>query len=155
MMKYLRTVGLAFACVAALAGVAWAIQPGTTGTEKRFQQEAVKLGLHEAVVGTVTGASNAATLQGGDGIITTESLTTAAGATFTETLTNGSIAVGDLVQVTVGNGSNTGGTPALTTVTPAAGSVVIIVQNIHASAAFNGTLKIGFHVIKNSALNAD
>ena len=39
--------------------------------------------------------------------------------------------------------------PAVTTVTPAAGSLVIIVQNIHASAALNGTIKIAFVVHKN------
>jgi hypothetical protein len=40
-------------------------------------------------------------------------------------------------------------------VTPGAGQVVIVVQNIHASAALNGTIKIGFQVVKMSATDTD
>lgn len=100
-----------------------------------------------AVLQTVTGSAGAATLNGVKGIITTESLTTAAGAVYTETLTNSAIAANSVVLVEVGNGTNSAGSPALTTVTNAAGSTVIKIQNIHASAALNGTLTISFLVI--------
>lgn len=97
---------------------------------------------------TATGAAGAATLNKPSGKITTEALTTAAGATYTLTLTNSEIAAADIVQVSVALGTATTGTPTITTVKPAAGSVVIIVQNIHASAALNGTLVFAFQVLK-------
>ena len=139
-----------------LAGVAHAIQPGTNGTEKRYQQSGVRMGVPVMRNLTATASAGAATLNAaGAGVITSESLTTAAGATYTLTLTNSMIAAGDIVLVTVGNGTNAAGSPALTTVTPGAGSVVIVVQNIAAAAALNGTLKIGFVVVKQTALDAD
>ncbi len=99
---------------------------------------------------TATASAGAATLNKMSGVVTTSALTTAAGATYTLTLTNSSIAVGDMVLASVGLGTATAGTPVITSVTPGAGSVVVIVQNIHASAAVDGTLKIAFAVIKAS-----
>lgn len=94
--------------------------------------------------------SSAVTINDLFGLITTESLTTTQNAIETITLTNSKIAVGDLVFVTVANGTNTQGTPMLGLVTPAAGSCVIKVINKHAtSEALNGTLKIGFMVVKS------
>lgn len=98
--------------------------------------------------GTATATSGAAISNAYSGKITTESLSTAAGATYTLTLTNSLIAAADVVLANVGHGSDTTGTPAVTSVTPAAGNVVIVIQNIHATAAFNGTLQIGYHVLK-------
>jgi hypothetical protein len=96
--------------------------------------------------GTVTGAAGAATLNKPSGTITTESLTTAAAGTFTETLTNSYIAAADIVLVTV---STTGtGEPAVHKVTPAAGTCVITIRNNAAAAAFNAALVIKFVVIK-------
>jgi hypothetical protein len=97
---------------------------------------------------TATATAGAATLSKGSGVITSEALTTAAGATYTLTLTNTAIAAADMVFASVANGTATTGTPVVATVKPAAGSVVIIIQNIHASAAVNGTLKIAFAVLK-------
>lgn len=98
---------------------------------------------------TATATTGAATLNKDAGVITSESLTTAAGATYTLTLTNSSIAAADQVFASVQLGTATTGMPAVTTVTPGSGSVVIIVQNIHSSAALNGTIKIAFVVLKN------
>lgn len=98
--------------------------------------------------GTVTGAAGAATLNTLAGVITTESLTTAAGAQFTETLTDNRIEATDIVLASV---STTGtGTPVLAEITPAAGSCVFVIQNIHATVAFNAALKIYFFVVKQS-----
>ncbi len=97
---------------------------------------------------TATATAGAATLNQPSGVITTESLTTASQANYTLTLTNSQIAAGDIVQVAIGNGTNSAGTPVQTTVTPAAGSVVIVVKNDHASNAFNGTLSVRFLVVK-------
>lgn len=98
---------------------------------------------------TAAATAGAAALNKMAGVVTSEALTTAAGATYTLTLTNSSIVAADQVMASVQLGSATTGMPAITTVAPAAGSVVIIVQNIHASAALNGTIKISFVVFKN------
>lgn len=99
---------------------------------------------------TASATGGAATLNKDAGVITSESLTTAAGASYTLTLTNSSVAAGDQVFASVQYGSATAGTPCITRVTPGSGSVVIVVQNIHASAALDGTIKISFLVVKNS-----
>lgn len=99
-------------------------------------------------VKTAAATAGAATLHQPSGKITSEALTTIAGATYTLTLTNQKIAAADIVQVTVALGTATTGMPTICTVKPAANSVVVIVQNIHASAALNGTLVFSFAVIK-------
>lgn len=98
---------------------------------------------------TAVASAGAATLNKDAGVITSEALTTAAGATYTLTLTDTSIAAADQVFASVQLGTATTGMPAVTTVTPAAGSVVIVLQNIHATAALNGTIKVAFVVFKN------
>lgn len=100
-------------------------------------------------IGTGTTSSSAVTINDLVGLITTEALTTAQNAIETITLTNSKIAVGDLVFVTVANGTNTQGTMVVSEVTPAAGSCTILIANKHAtSEAANGTLKVGFMVVK-------
>lgn len=98
---------------------------------------------------TAAATAGAATLSKSAGVITSEALVTAAGAIYTLTLTNTTIAAADQVMASVQLGTATTGMPVVTTVTPGAGSVVIVVQNIHASAALNGTIKIAFLVMKN------
>jgi hypothetical protein len=91
---------------------------------------------------TGTAVTNAVTVTGRFAKITTEALTTAAGATYTLTVTDTAIAATDLTMVSVGQGTSSAGMPTVARVEPAAGSLVIIIQNIHASAALNGTLLI-------------
>jgi hypothetical protein len=93
---------------------------------------------------TATAVSGAATLNKMAGVVTSESLTTGAGSTYTLTLTNSDIAAADQVMVNVQLGSSTTGTPQLVNADNSAGQVVVIVKNIHASAAFNGTILISF-----------
>src|SRR4051812_31069436 len=90
-----------------------------------------------------TSSAGAITLQALAGMITTESLTTAAAATYTLTLTNANITTSTIVLVNVDKASSTG-TPCVASVTPSAGSASIVIQNIHASAAFNNSIKIGY-----------
>lgn len=97
--------------------------------------------------GTATATAGAATLDKQTGTVTSEALTTAAGANYTLTLTNARVTAASVVFASVANGTNTTVEPIVTRVTPAAGSVVIIVRNVHASAALNGTIKISFAVI--------
>lgn len=98
-------------------------------------------------IATATGG--AATLAKSAGVITSEALSTAAGATYTLTLTNSTIAAADQVFASVAYGTATAGEPVVTRVTPGAGSVVIIVQNVHSANALDGTIKIAFMVLKN------
>ena len=93
---------------------------------------------------TGTAVANAVTMTGRFGKITTEALSTAAAATYTVTVTNTAIAATDMVMVSVDQGTNSAGAPSVQLVTPAAGSLVIIIKNVHASNAFNGTLLISF-----------
>ena len=98
---------------------------------------------------TATATAGAATLNKMAGVITSEALVTAAGADYTLTLTNSDIAAADQVMASVQYGSATAGTPAVAMVTPGAGSVVIVVQNISGATALNGTIKISFVIFKN------
>jgi hypothetical protein len=96
-------------------------------------------GTPQQVVASSAGVASANT----DAIIvTTASLTTAAGSSYTLTLNSPAITPGSLVMASVANGSNSAGSPDLFTVTPGNGVAAIVVNNAHASAAFNGTLKI-------------
>ena len=97
--------------------------------------------------GTASATAGAATLNAIAGVITSESITTAAGSEYTLTLTNSKISAADIVLAAVLNGTNTTAGIAVTTVTPAAGSVVIKVKNTHASSALNGTIKVAFVVV--------
>jgi hypothetical protein len=98
---------------------------------------------------TATAVSGAATLAKSAGVITSEALTTAAGATYTLTLTNSLIVAADQVFASVQNGTNVAGLAEVASITPGAGSVVVVVRNAHASAAFTGTLKISYMLLKN------
>lgn len=100
---------------------------------------------------TGTASAGAVTYAGLTGAITTEALTTAQDASYTLTITNSAILATDVVLVSVANGTNTQGTTVVTKVTPAAGSLVIIVTNKHATAqALNGTLVISFLAVRNT-----
>jgi hypothetical protein len=94
--------------------------------------------------GTATATAGAATLNRASGVLTTEALTTAAGANYTLTLTNSEVVAGDIVLAAVNNGTNSAGDPVVSRIAPGNGTVVFIVRNAHASAAFNGTLQVRF-----------
>lgn len=96
--------------------------------------------------GTATGAAGASELDAAAGVITTESLTTGDGASYTHTITNSAVEATDIVFASVTTAGN--GTPVVTKITPAAGSIAVVIQNIHASAAFSAALAISFVVIK-------
>jgi hypothetical protein len=107
------------------------------------------LGGYNGAVKTATATAGAATLSSLGGVITSEALVTAAGATYTLTLTDAQIAAADQVLASVAYGTASTGSPVVTRVQPASGSVVIVVQNISAATALNGTIKISFGVLKN------
>lgn len=97
--------------------------------------------------GTASATSGAATLSQMCGVITSEALTTAAGAAYTLTLTNTKVAATSIVLFSVCSGTNTQGVLVPGQATPGSGSVVITVRNEHASQALNGTIKVSFLVI--------
>ena len=96
--------------------------------------------------GLATSTAAAATVNTQIGQVTTEALVTAAGSTYTFTLTNALIKAQSQVFVSVGKGTATAGEPVVQFVTPAAGSVVILIRNVAAAAALNGTITINFAV---------
>ena len=103
----------------------------------------------KAALGAAAATAGAATLAARQGKITSEALTTAQNLFYTLTITNTAVAAADIVMASLANGTNTAGTPVITSVTPGAGSIVIVVQNMHATAvALNGTLVISFQVLK-------
>jgi hypothetical protein len=97
--------------------------------------------------GTATATAGAATLNSQSGTITTEALTTAAGADYTFTLTNSLISASSRVFWAISQGTNTIGPYVAWDSAPGSGSVVVKVRNLHASSAFNGTLKIRFWLV--------
>lgn len=100
-------------------------------------------------VSTGTAAAGAVTLAARQGKITTEALTTAQNANYTLTITNSLIAAADIVMVSLAYGTNSAGLPIVQRVTPAAGSVVIVIANkIDTATALNGTLVVSFLVSK-------
>jgi hypothetical protein len=96
---------------------------------------------------TATATAGAATLNKSSGIVTSEALTTAAGSTYTLTLTNSAVAAGDIIMATI-DSNGTAGIPHLTSVKSTANTITFIVTNIDGSAAFNAAIKIAFAVLK-------
>ena len=163
----MRKLLIGVVALALLATAAYAVQLGTSGTNKQNQQSGLRIGIPIMLNNTATATAGAATLNAAglnptaSGVITTEALTTLGGSDYTLTLTNNLIASTDLVFATVANGTNTLGAPRVGRVQPATGSVVIVVRNGNGNggtapdSTLNGTLKIGFLLIKQSAHNSD
>ena len=96
---------------------------------------------------TATASAGAATLNKSSGIITSEALTTAAGSDYTLTLTNSTVAAGDLALVSIDSNGTTG-LPLAYSAKCTSNTLTVIVRNIHASAAFNAAIKIGYAILK-------
>jgi hypothetical protein len=92
-----------------------------------------------------TEASNAVTANGNAGVITTSSLNTAAGGTYSITWTNSHIAAVSVITNGILGGTNTMDNYKIKIV-PGNGSATMTIHNIDGSAAMNGTLKIGYVV---------
>lgn len=94
--------------------------------------------------GTATAAAGAATLHAPAGVVTSEALTTAAGAEYVLTLSNSLVTAGSVVVVSLAWGTNNVGPVYVSRVTPGAGSVTIRVLNAHPSSALNGSLRLAY-----------
>lgn len=95
---------------------------------------------------TASAISGKATAHGEASIITSEALTTAAGASYVLTLGNNQIQPSSVVLAAIYNGTNTQGDPSLATVAVSLGKAIITIVNRHASQALNGTLQIALLV---------
>lgn len=89
-----------------------------------------------------TSASAAITINAEAFKITTESLTTAAAAEYTLTMTNNKIAADSIVLFSVGRWTTTQGTMIAGGATISNGQAIMYMTNTHATEALNGTLSI-------------
>jgi hypothetical protein len=135
----MKSLFLGIAAAALLAGAA------SAQTQYTFRPNSLAI---DSGTKTATAVAGAATLNKGSGVVTSEALTTAAGANYTLTLTDSAITATDIPFASVSNGTNAGGLPEIASVTPGAGTLTIVVHNGHATAAFSGTLTIGFFTLK-------
>lgn len=157
-MKRLR-IGLIAGALALSIGAALAIQPGTSGTEKRFQQQGLRSGVLIQANNTATSVgaqTGTATLNAaGSGVITTPSVAITADSEYALTLTNSMIEAGDVVLASTNLGSATVGKVYVAEVKPAAGSVLIRVRNASGASTLDGTIQVRFVVIKQNANGSD
>lgn len=130
----------------------------STGASVAFEADArpvekdvspMRIGTGGIVAKSATASAGAATLNKQSGVITSEALTTAAGADYTLTLTNSDVQANDIAFASVQNGSNTAGDPGVLSVTSSTpGTLTIVVRNHHATAALNGTIKISYLLLR-------
>lgn len=130
----------------ALMGL-WALVPALGQTEYSFRPNSLAIDDNGNGGKTATAVAGAVTLNKNAGVITTEALTTAAAGIYALTITNSTIVATDSVFASVSLASSTTGAPSITGIKNSAGSVVIYIQN-SGSAAFNGTLRVAFFVLK-------
>lgn len=99
---------------------------------------------------TQTASSNAVTTTAQGGVITTESLTTAAGATQAITINKAGVVAGDLAFANISGGTNTRAV-IVQSVVAGTGTITVTIRNVEASNALNGTVKINWQHVKASA----
>lgn len=126
--------------------------PNQTGTQRGSRKEGFAVGVLEvAMPAAGVAVAGASTLNQGAGIVTSEALVTAIGASYVLTLTNSLIDASTLIMADAGLGSATQGTPCICSVVPAAGSATIAIKNVDAANAFNGTILISFFLVRKAA----
>lgn len=100
-----------------------------------------------AAVTQITSRATGVTINAICGAITTDATSLAAAGEATFTVTNSSVAIGDVVVVSLRSGATAGTSVPLVTAV-AAGSFDITLTNLHASTADTGASVINFAVIK-------
>lgn len=135
------------------SGGTFTIEAGATITSAvglRSSGAASGIGYATGAGGAVTQLTNRSTgviVNAICGAITTDATSLAAGAEATFTVTNSSVAVGDVVVVSLRSGATAATSiPVVTAV--AAGSFDITLTNLHASTADTGASIINFAVVK-------
>jgi hypothetical protein len=107
---------------------------------------ALAVNLPTTALQVTANSSGVASFDTDSAIVTTASLSTAAGASASFTIGSPSITPSSIIQTSLANGTNSAGLPAIETATPGNATVTIVIFNDHATNAFNGTLKIGIIV---------
>lgn len=101
--------------------------------------------------GTGASVAGAVTINAPSGVITTETLNTAAGSFTDITLTNSFITATSVITIGCGTWTGPGVTdndfPHVNVQTPGSGSVVFRIYNNSAGTPLNGTLKINFLIV--------
>jgi hypothetical protein len=100
-----------------------------------------------AAVTQATNRTTGVTLNAATGVITTNNASLAAAASATFTVTNSTVAIGDVVVPSIRSGQTNKETSVAVTAT-AAGSFDLTVHNRHASTAETGAIIINFAVVK-------
>lgn len=93
-----------------------------------------------------TEAANAVTASGNAGVITTSSLTTAAGGTYSITWTNTLITATSVIGLTIQGGTNTV-FDVVFSVVPGSGTATLVIHNVGPTDPLNGTILIGYTVL--------
>lgn len=120
------------------------VTPGNIGETVRDLKDAINhLVDYVTETGTGTCVTNAVTINKRNGRISTESLTTAAGATQAITLTNDRIAAASNIVGSIALYAGTG-LPIIKSIVCSAGSAVITLHNAHGAAALNDVVRIDF-----------
>lgn len=150
LVKFVKTASAVNELTVKNAATGFDVEISATGGDTDIDLQLVAKGAGLVLLGARASAEatdGAATVNAQRGYVTSEELTTAAGAAYTLTLTNSRIAAASQVVATVEDGTNTQGIPVVGTVkVTEAGTAVIKVYNMHASQALNGTIIISFTV---------
>ena len=126
------------------------LMPGTTHLFDFASGTNPNLKVIDSNSSTAVATAGSATINSMVGTITSESLTTAAGATYTLSAVvpgDALITAASTVFANVYLGTSTTGVPQIVSVTPTAGTLTIVVKNIHATNPFNGTIKIQYQAM--------
>jgi len=101
--------------------------------------------ISKGTVTQLTNATTAVTLNKKAGVITTVALSTAADTSFEFTVNNSVVKADSIVLASVEYTGN--GHPSVHVKSVAAGSFVVVVRNVNASAALNAAADIHFYVL--------
>jgi hypothetical protein len=155
MKKFFKSAGIAVALSLAAAAGAFAAQGANTlnymeqggavwdvGGTLKFNPGG-SFTSDKATATANSGNSYAVTANAMSGVITTDSLSTAAGSSQTITISDSEVTTSSVVNVGLAGGTDTAGTPVIVA-TPGSGSITIKLYNKHASAAFSGTFVLDF-----------
>jgi hypothetical protein len=99
-----------------------------------------------------TCSSNAVTVVGRHGVITTETLTTAAAAEQDITVTNILVTTSSVILVMAQTAGT--GPPVASLAAVAAGSFVVTLTNVHASAALNAAVTLHYMIVPQQDLDS-
>lgn len=100
-----------------------------------------------ANAGTATASAGAATLNKAIGLVTSETLSTAALGSYTLTLTNSVATASSQVMAIAYRGTSTVGVPTIVSITPTSNQIVFVVSDNIAVGAFNGTICIQYNIL--------